>query len=312
MDPIMLTQVTNDLCRTLKCNLARFDNDASACYDRIIVALAMLAARRCGMPANAIRSHAETLQFMKYSVKTYYGVTQDSYTGTPFEPLFGTGQGSGASPAAWLSLVVVIMNTIDTVIADRMQFTSIDGNLEHSRLMDAYVDDTAIGMTFHDHQCDIMDTIITRLEHAAQTWELLLFYSGGSLNLSKCSWSITYWQWIKGIPTIREPDDRTKTVTLTQEGATTSQTTIRHSPQGDSQRMLGVYLAPNGDFTRQLEVMKAKADSMARSLRSPRLTIQDIITYHRTMNTYRQCDTHYLRLRSTRKNWTEYRQEHWP
>jgi hypothetical protein len=65
MDPIMLTQVTNDLCRTLKCNLARFDNDASACYDRIIVALAMLAARRCGMPANAIRSHAETLQFMK-------------------------------------------------------------------------------------------------------------------------------------------------------------------------------------------------------------------------------------------------------
>jgi hypothetical protein len=50
MDPIMLTQVTNDLCRTLKHNLARFDNDASACYDRIIVALAMLAARRCGMP----------------------------------------------------------------------------------------------------------------------------------------------------------------------------------------------------------------------------------------------------------------------
>jgi hypothetical protein len=46
MDPIMLTQLTSDLCRILKHDLARFDNDASACYDRIIVALGMLAARR--------------------------------------------------------------------------------------------------------------------------------------------------------------------------------------------------------------------------------------------------------------------------
>jgi hypothetical protein len=70
MDPIMLTQLTSDLCRILKHDLFRFDNDASACYDRIIVALGMLAARRCGMPDNAIRLHAEALQFMKYTVKT--------------------------------------------------------------------------------------------------------------------------------------------------------------------------------------------------------------------------------------------------
>ena len=46
MDPIMLTQLTSDLCRILKHDLFRFDNDALACYDRIIVALGMLAARR--------------------------------------------------------------------------------------------------------------------------------------------------------------------------------------------------------------------------------------------------------------------------
>lgn len=48
MDPIMLTQLTTDLCHVLKINLARFDNDATACYDRIIVALGMMAARRAG------------------------------------------------------------------------------------------------------------------------------------------------------------------------------------------------------------------------------------------------------------------------
>ncbi len=116
MDPIMLTQLTSDLCRILKHDLARFDNDASACYDRIIVALGMLAARRCGMPRNAIRLHAEALQFMKYTVKTMHGISDKNYHRTAFAPLFGTGQGSGASPAVWLTLVVLLLHSFDRLI----------------------------------------------------------------------------------------------------------------------------------------------------------------------------------------------------
>jgi hypothetical protein len=72
----------------MKHNLARFDNDASACYDRIIVALGMLAARRFGMPDNAIKTHADSLEFMRYAIKTIYGISEENYKGTPFEPLF--------------------------------------------------------------------------------------------------------------------------------------------------------------------------------------------------------------------------------
>jgi hypothetical protein len=122
MDPVMLTELTTDLCRVLKHDLARFDNDASACYDRIIVALGMLAARRCGMPDNAIRVHAEALQFMQYTVKTVYGILENNYHGTAFEPLFGTGQGSGASPSVWLTLVVILLHTLDRLVPDRMNF----------------------------------------------------------------------------------------------------------------------------------------------------------------------------------------------
>ena len=64
-DPIMLTQLTTDLCRKLKHNMARFDNSASACYDRIIVALGILAACRCGMPESAVQIHADCLKLMK-------------------------------------------------------------------------------------------------------------------------------------------------------------------------------------------------------------------------------------------------------
>ncbi|KAI2513961.1 hypothetical protein MHU86_345 [Fragilaria crotonensis] len=137
IDPVMLTELTTDLCRVLKHDLARFDNDASACYDRIIVALGMLAARRCGMPENAIQAHAEALEFMKYTVKTVYGVSGDNYHGTPFEPLFGTGQGSGASPAIWLTLVVILLNTLDRLVPDRINFLPLVGGKKHQRLVDA-------------------------------------------------------------------------------------------------------------------------------------------------------------------------------
>ena len=137
MDPIMLNQLTTDMCRVLLCNYVRFDNDALACFDRIIVALGMLAARRCGMPTRAVQTHAQSLELMQYTVKTVYGISEHSHQGTPFEPLFGTGQGSGESPAVWLSLVVILLNTLEKVVPERIWFQSHDGSLEHRQLVDA-------------------------------------------------------------------------------------------------------------------------------------------------------------------------------
>ena len=185
LNPIMLTQLTSDLCRILKTDLLRFDNDALACYDRIIVALGMLAARKCGMPANAVRTHADALQFMKYTVKTVYGISESNYHGTEVAPLFGTGQGSGASPAVWLSLVVILLQTMDRLIPDRMNFTPIcSGARPHARLSDAFVDDTSMGFTSTADD-RTYDELVGTLERIAQTWEHLLYLSGGKLNLSK-------------------------------------------------------------------------------------------------------------------------------
>jgi hypothetical protein len=281
MDPIMLTQLTTDLSRLLKHNLARFDNDASACYDRIIVALGMLAARRCGMPANSVNTHASSLQFMKYTVKTVFGISEDNYHGTIFEPLFGTGQGSGASPAVWLTLVVLLMNTLDRVIPWRMRFSSPDSDTKHSRLIDAFVDDTSLGFT--DEGQLSLETITTQLTELAQTWEKLLFYSGGALNLSKCSWYIMYWDWKKGRPQLRPTQPQDGTVALTTQGNDQSTPTpILRNDIDKATRILGVYLSPDGDFKTQIKILKKKADQFASRLRSPRLSPQDIHTFHRT------------------------------
>ena len=143
MDPVLLKQLSYDLSRQCHSNLATFDNGASVCYDRIIVALAMLAARRLHMPRNSVQTHAEALHMMRYYVKTVHGIFEDCYKGTVFEPLFGTGQRSGASPAAWLTLIVILLNTIDRELPDdRMTFIDPLMKKPHSRLADAFVDDT--------------------------------------------------------------------------------------------------------------------------------------------------------------------------
>ena len=280
MDPIMLNQLTTDLCRVLRINYARFDNDASACFDRIIVALAMLAARRCGMPTNAVKTHATALELMQYTVKTVYGASEASYKGTPFEPLFGTGQGSGTSPAAWLTLVVLLLNTWEKVIPERICFRSPDGTMEHRRLVDAFVDDTALGITNHGDQS--FEELVASLTKAAQTWEKLLFYSGGSLNLSKCSWYIMYWDWKQGRPILRKIQADDPVVTL-HRGESNNQTQIKRLETNMSSRILGVIQTPEGDFSDHIAMLKAKADKYAGYLRSPRLSALDVKIFHQTM-----------------------------
>ncbi|KAI2498581.1 hypothetical protein MHU86_15925 [Fragilaria crotonensis] len=281
IDPVMLTQLTTDLCRILKHNILRFDNDASACYDRIIVALGMLAAQRCGMPTNAIKIHSDVLRSMQYTVKTSHGVSEGNYQGTALEPLFGTGQGSGASPSVWLTLSMVMLNTLEKLVPERMTFKSFTGSRSHSRMVDAFVDDTSLCLTSPSGTSSL-DELITRLQTIAQTWEHILYLSGGKLNLSKCSWYAMFWEWKNGRPSLQQAKPEDRQITL-QQGSTPSRTIIRRTKPQDSVRMLGVHLNPMGDFTDHLQVQQKKADNYAMKLASPKLTATDIRIFHRSI-----------------------------
>ena len=83
-DALFLARFEKDLIRQLKINSAHMDNDASECYDRIIVSLGMIACRRLGMPLSAIRTQSESLWLMRYAIKHAYGVSEDEYQCTIF------------------------------------------------------------------------------------------------------------------------------------------------------------------------------------------------------------------------------------
>ena len=207
-DALFLARLEKDLIRQKKLKSAHMDNDATGCYDRIITSLGMIACRRLGMPANTIRCQADTLLQMKYEVKHAYGVSQNQYSSSAIEPLFGTGQGSGASPAIRLSLVVVLLNSLDRMSKDDgipgLSVTEPWGEHSVSWRVGAFVDDANQGVVDSTNALS-QETLVEYPRQAGQMWERLLHTSGGSLNLSKCSWTLQYWQWINGRPSLLPP-----------------------------------------------------------------------------------------------------------
>jgi hypothetical protein len=72
IDALLLARFEKDLIRQLEINSAHMDNDATGCYDRIIVSLRMIACRRLNMPSSAIRAQAESLRLMRYMLSNMH------------------------------------------------------------------------------------------------------------------------------------------------------------------------------------------------------------------------------------------------
>jgi hypothetical protein len=91
IDAVHKKTLTNDLPHILCTSLAMFDNDASGCYDCIVIALLTITALCLGMPRVACHMQVMALALMKYFVKTMHGISEESYQSTQSYSLFGTG-----------------------------------------------------------------------------------------------------------------------------------------------------------------------------------------------------------------------------
>ena len=105
--------------------------------------------------------------------------------------------------------------------------------------------------------------IITNLEQMAQTWEKLLFSSGGALELSKCFYCIIAWKWIDRIPRMMTIDEMPTTQILLTAGYSLERTGIKqHSPE-EAHTSLGVWMTPTGGEEAQLDALLEKSNRMA-------------------------------------------------
>jgi hypothetical protein len=175
---VLLKRLSYDITRQTRMDAIMFDNDATACYDRIIPSQAAMLGRRAGVPRNAAITFLQVLLLMEYFVRTAYGVASNGYSNAT-NWLLGVMQGAGHSGAFW-ALESSVMLT---------QMESADGATFHSPYLnspccqrngEAFVDDASLwtlrlGLLFHQ--------LVQLMRHTAQRWERLLFVTGGALNL---------------------------------------------------------------------------------------------------------------------------------
>ena len=273
-DALFFARLEKDLIRQTKANSAHMDNDATGCYDRIVTSLGMIACRRLGVPENAIKCQADTLRLMRYSVKHLYGIAPLEYTSTELEPLFGTGQGSGASPAIWLGLVVILLNALDRMSQEDeipgLDFSDPWSDFHAQWRVGAFVDDTNQGIMDLSGELSI-DELVEQIRQSGQMWENLLHISGGCLNLSKCSWTLQYWTWINGRPHLLPLSTMDPPLVMTS-GSSAEHHIIRQHSNATELKGLGVHMNFMGTFAHHAATMRLKFDGIARRLRQSTLS----------------------------------------
>jgi len=183
-------------------------------------------------------------------VKTAHGISETFYKAMKDLILFGMGQGSGPSPAVWLSLVVCLLAGLSAIALWSMTFADPWEDIFDERNVDSYVDDTAVGVNdAMDEDPSSIDDIVAALQDTSQKWERLLYSSGGALELQKCFWYLVYWEWEDGrphmIPSISSPAQLALT-----SGHSPTYTLIPRKEPWEAMQMLGTWPAPNGNYER--------------------------------------------------------------
>jgi hypothetical protein len=75
-------------------------DNATPCYDCIIPSMSNVTALSMGLHKNIAKIHSSMLEHAV--IKTHLGISTGSYSYLEGTPVFGTGQGSTASPPFWL------------------------------------------------------------------------------------------------------------------------------------------------------------------------------------------------------------------
>ena len=96
-DAILLKRLSYDGLSLLRHSAIIFNNDCKAAFDRMIPSVGGIALRRLGASYSAVSTLLQTLQKMKYNVRTSLGVSEKSFSNED-DWVLGTLQGSGALP----------------------------------------------------------------------------------------------------------------------------------------------------------------------------------------------------------------------
>jgi hypothetical protein len=198
---VFLEELRYDTSYGSRRTLFNFDNDATSCYDRIIIALASLINRKYGLNQRIVALHTNTLQQAKFHLRTINGISDQSYLHSLQFPIYGSGQGSGNSPVIWLFISLTLCD-VHNQVSHGASFTTPHGTETVKLAMVAFVDDsTGTYNKFQPQSEPDITKMLPHAQHDCQTWNDLLWCLGGKLELTKCSYHVLRFEFLRnGVP----------------------------------------------------------------------------------------------------------------
>jgi len=172
-----------DNARLLQKPMAIVSTDAANCYDRMIHKIIAMAARKWGVPDNAIKSLLSPLQKAQHFTRTAFGDSFTSFTGTNLQ---GAGQGNTGAAPFW---TMVSTHMIQIMKEMKYQATFLAPITKKKIMLSliAFVDDTELFLTKSN---DNLKELVDKANSAINTWRELLNVTGGAMRPSKCAWTL--------------------------------------------------------------------------------------------------------------------------
>lgn len=260
-DPIILEVLQREYSMVTRTSQIKFSNDATSCFDRILPPLANLISRSYGLPKDIAQIHGDMLQKAVYRLKTKLGISEGHYSHSATSPVFGTGQGSTASPMIWGLIVSTLFDIFDKS-GHGAKFSMSDASNTLRLGMTGFFDDNTLQIL--QRAKESLADMCKRCEHDAQIWHNLLWASGGDLEISKCLYQfLTFDFKPDGTPTVRKGNHGAR---IQIQNSEKQPMTIRQIPADEEYKLLGTYQAANHQQEQQFQTLLKKSHQHAKTI----------------------------------------------
>ena len=144
--PVIVDVTQVEIAMITRQILVRFNNDATACFDRIMPHILCLCLRSYQIPAEFKGLLGDLLRYAKYAIKTANRVSKETYSHSTDSLVFGSGQNSIVSATGWGKLVLIALDMRDKQRFG-LQYSDPKGTFKTIIGMMGFVDDNNISNT---------------------------------------------------------------------------------------------------------------------------------------------------------------------
>ena len=233
---------------------AFMDDDARACYDRIIPHLAEVETQKWGVERDTAKMTTEILKSQEFHIRTSHGIAQTTYTNHGPEKTHGAGQGLGWSGPLWTCSSDTISKALNKTCVG-MTFQSLDGDVKVEKCGDYFVDDTATGVTENNVRAE--KTVLEELGQLEQTHAFLMFAEGHKIAFDKCSFYNVDFEREKNGHRLKRIDECPGELLL-KEGFEQQPKNIKRLECTEAHKTLGHYISVDGSNEKQAQQIRNK------------------------------------------------------